>query len=66
AARVVLGTVALGLVLLLVAVVRSWNEFDPSNPVRFVYVIGLAGTLAAIGILTVQTRRTIQAGRRPS
>jgi hypothetical protein len=66
AARVVLGTVALGLVLLLVAVVRSWNEFDPSNPVRFVYVIGLAGTLAAIGILTVQTRRTIQASRRRS
>jgi hypothetical protein len=61
-----LGTVALGLVLLLVAVVRSWNEFDPSNLLRVVYVIGLAGTLAAIGILTVRTRRTIEAGRRPS
>jgi hypothetical protein len=66
AARVMLGTVALGLVLLLVAVVRSWNEFDPSNLLRIVYVIGLAGTLVGIGILTVQTRWTIQAGRRPS
>jgi peptidoglycan/LPS O-acetylase OafA/YrhL len=66
AARVMLGTVALGLVLLLVAVVRSWNEFDPSNPLRIGYVIGLAGTLVAIGILTVQTRRTIRADPRPA
>ena len=66
AARVMLGTVALGLVLLLLAVARSWNEFDPSNPLRFVYVIGLVGTLVAIGFLTVHARRTIQAGRRAS
>jgi peptidoglycan/LPS O-acetylase OafA/YrhL len=66
AARVMLGTVALGLVLLLVAVVRSLDEFDSSNPLRIAYVIGLAGTLAAIGILTVQTRGTIRAGPPPS
>lgn len=56
AARVVLGTVAIGLVLLLVAVARAWHEFDHSNPLSFLYVAGLAGTLGAIGALSAWMR----------
>jgi hypothetical protein len=53
AARVMLTTVALGLVLLLIAVARGWDEFDHDNPLSVVYVIGLLATLGAIGILSV-------------
>jgi hypothetical protein len=60
AARVMLTTVAIGLALLLIAVARSWSEFDPTNPLRFVYVAGLAGTLVAMGVLTVWMRRLIR------
>jgi hypothetical protein len=56
AARVMLTTIAIGLVLLLIAVARAWGEFDPTNPFRIVYVIGLAGTLAAIACLAVWMR----------
>ena len=56
AARVVLGTVAIGLVLLLVAVGRAWHEFDHSNPLSYLYVAGLAGTLGVIGVLSVWMR----------
>jgi peptidoglycan/LPS O-acetylase OafA/YrhL len=59
AARVMLTTVALGLVLLLVAVSRAWGEFDPSNPLRVAYVGGLVVTLAAIAALAVGMRRRI-------
>jgi hypothetical protein len=57
AARVVLGTVAIGLVLLLIAVARSWDEFDHANVLAYVYVAGLIGTLVAIGALSVWMRR---------
>ncbi len=57
AARVMLGTVAIGLVLLLVAVVRAWGEFDHSNPLSYVYTAGLIATLAGIGALSVWMRR---------
>ena len=36
AARVMLTTVALGLVLLLIAVERAWDEFDHGNRLSFV------------------------------
>lgn len=52
AARVMLTTVALGLVLLLIAVARAWDEFDHGNLLSFVYVIGLVGTLGVIGVLS--------------
>ena len=48
AARAILGTIAIGLVLLLVAVARSWNEFDHANVLAYVYIAGLVGTLTAI------------------
>jgi hypothetical protein len=60
AARVVLGTVAIGLVLLLIAVARSWNEFDPANPLRLVYVGGLVGTLVGIAALTAWMSRRLR------
>jgi hypothetical protein len=57
AARVMLGTVAIGLVLLLVAVGRAWDQFDHSDPLSYVYVGGLIGTLAAIAALSAWMRR---------
>ena len=54
-----LTTVAIGLVLLLVAVGRAWSEFDPDNVFRLVYAGGLVVTLVAIGALAVGMRRRI-------
>jgi hypothetical protein len=65
AARVVLGTVAIGLVLLLVAVGRAWDQFDHSDPLSYVYVSGLIGTLGAIGALSAWMRRRIVSARPP-
>lgn len=56
AARVMLTTVAIGLVLLLVAVGRAWEQFDHSDPLSFVYVAGLVGTLVAIATLAARMR----------
>jgi len=66
ASRVMLTTVALGLVLLLIAVARAWGEFDPTNPLRIVYVAGLVGTLAAIGVLSVWMRHLIATPAEPT
>jgi hypothetical protein len=59
ASRMMLRTVALGLVLLLIAVIRAWGEFDPTNPLRVVYVAGLAATLIAIATLVLFMRRRV-------
>jgi hypothetical protein len=56
AAPAVLATLALGLVLLLIAVARSWNQFDHANALAYVYVAGLIGTLAAIASLALWIR----------
>jgi hypothetical protein len=61
AARVMLTTIALGLVLLLIAVGRAWDEFDPTNVLRVVYVGGLVGTLLAIGVLSLWMRGKVRA-----
>jgi len=67
AARVMLTTVAIGLVLLLVAVARAWDEFDHGNPLSSIYVIGLVATLGAIGVLSAwMTTRARAAERMPS
>lgn len=60
AARVVLGTVAIGLALLLIAVARAWGEFDHGNPLSYVYLAGLIGTLAAIGALSLWMRGRVR------
>ena len=59
AAGVMLGTVAIGLALLLVAVGRAWDQFDHSDPLSYVYVGGLIGTLGAIGALSAWMRRRV-------
>jgi hypothetical protein len=50
ATKAVVETLALGLVLLLIAVARAWREFDTGRPMTWAYVGGLAGTLAALVI----------------
>lgn len=67
AARVILTTMALGLVLLLIAVARARDEFDHGSPLSIVYVVGLVATLAAIGILGVwMGARARLTGRAPT
>lgn len=63
AAKAMVETVAFGLVLLVIAVVRAWDQFDRENPLTYAYVGGLVGTLAAIaaGYAWMESRR-----RRPS
>ena len=56
AARVMLTTVAIGLVMLLIAVARAWDEFDHTNLLSVIYVAGLAATLATIAALGVWMR----------
>lgn len=56
AARVMLTTVAIGLVMLLIAVARAWDEFDHTNLLGVIYVAGLAATLATIAALGVWMR----------
>jgi hypothetical protein len=65
ASRVMLATIAIGLGFLLVAVVRAWNEFDPANPLRLVYVGGLVVTLAAIGVLSLWMRERLRTFAEP-
>jgi hypothetical protein len=63
AARVMLTTVAIGLVLLLIAVARAWDEFDHTNALSFVYVAGLAATLAVIALLSVWMSAHVRRGK---
>jgi hypothetical protein len=60
AARAVLDTVAIGLVLLLVAVGSSRRDFDGHNALTYLYVVGLVGTLAAIITLHLWMRQRIE------
>lgn len=50
ATKAVVETLALGLVLLLIAVARAWEEFDTSRPLTWAYVGGLVSTLAALAV----------------
>jgi hypothetical protein len=60
AARVMIGTTAFGLVLLLIAVARSWHDFHHANVLTYIYFVGLVGTLAAIAWLWVSMVRRIE------
>lgn len=64
AGRAALQTVALGLVLLLGAVVRQWSEFDHSNPLSYIYTAGLVGTLVGLVALYVFEERAVARDRR--
>jgi hypothetical protein len=57
AAKPMLETLAIGLVLLLVAVVRAWEQFDHGSGFTYAYVIGTAGTLGAVVTLCVWMER---------
>jgi hypothetical protein len=48
ASRIVPEIVAIGLVLLLVAVVRDWTDIQHDDVLTFVYLLGLLGTLGCI------------------
>jgi hypothetical protein len=48
AAKRMLETVAIGLVLLLVAVWRAWDQFDHGSVFTYAYVVGMVATLIAI------------------
>jgi hypothetical protein len=62
ASRVMIGTIAIGLVLLLIAVARSWHDFHHANVLTYVYFLGLVGTLAGIAMLRVWMLRRIEHG----
>lgn len=57
ATKAVVETLAVGLVLLLVAVARAWGEFDTGRPLTWAYVGGLVGTLAALVVWYVWMER---------
>jgi hypothetical protein len=62
-ARLALQSQALSLVLILLGAARAWSDFDPSNPLTWLFVGGLAALLAGILIIYVfmETRRNAQA-----
>ena len=63
AGRVAVQTVALGVVLLIGAVTRTWSEFDHSNLLSYVYVAGLAGTLVGLVALYALEERAVGVAR---
>lgn len=64
AGRVAVQTVAFGVVLLIGAVTRAWSEFDHSNPLSYLYVAGLAGTLVGLAALYAIEERAVARARR--
>jgi hypothetical protein len=64
AGRAAVQTVALGVVLLLGAVVRAWPEYDHSNPLSYLYVGGLVGTLIGLAALYGYEERLVARSRR--
>jgi hypothetical protein len=63
AGRVAAQTVALGVVLLLGGVIRAWSEFDHSNPLTYLYVGGLVGTLIGLAALYGLEERAVTRAR---
>lgn len=61
AARVMVATISAGLVMLLIGVARTWDNFDADNWLTYVYVGGLAVTLGLLIAMSVWLERT--AGR---
>ncbi len=61
AIAITLHSQVIGLVLILVAVARAWDDIDGSNAVSYVLVAGLAALLAGLLALGVHLRRLVQA-----
>lgn len=57
--RIVLHTQMIGLTLILVAVARAWSDFNPTNPLTWVFVVGTSAWLVVlVGIhITLDARR---------
>jgi hypothetical protein len=58
-ARTILQAQAFSILVILIAVVRAWGDFDTSKPATFVFVGGLSGLLLGIAALYLfmETRR---------
>jgi hypothetical protein len=54
AARILLEVAGIMLVLILVAGVRAYHEFDPANPLTWLLAAGFVGTAVAVVLLYVQ------------
>lgn len=63
AARIMLEGNLLWLVLLLIAIVRAWDDFDPANVLTWIYIGGLILSLITVAVLTLLMGR--QQSNRP-
>jgi hypothetical protein len=57
AIRITLQSQAIGLALILVAVVRAWDSIDSSNSLSYIFVAGLSALLAGLLALDLHMRR---------
>jgi hypothetical protein len=51
--RIVIHTQMIALALILAAVVRAWGDFNPSNPLTWIFVIGTSGWLVALAAIHI-------------
>ena len=61
----ILETLAIALVLILIATVRAWSDFDPAHPNTWLFVGGVSVLLVAVVALYVSLkwpRRTVLQG----
>jgi hypothetical protein len=64
AIRITLHSQVIGLVLILVAVARAWDDIDSSNALSYVLVAGLAALLAGLLALWVHMRSSNEVERK--
>jgi hypothetical protein len=51
--RIVLQTQMIALALILVAVARAWGDFNPTNPLTWLFVIGTSGWLVVLAVIHI-------------
>ena len=51
ASRILLDTIAIGLVLLLIAIARGWKDFQHEDVLTYIYFLGIVATLGAVAAL---------------
>jgi hypothetical protein len=67
AARITLESQLIGLGLILVAVVRAWDEFDTSEPAAYLFAAGIAALFVGLAVFyfAMLTRQRVSTrGRR--
>ncbi len=57
AGRIMVQSAAISLALMLLGVARAWDNFDPANPLTWLYVGGLVGLLLGMVVLYVGVER---------